>query len=125
MVLVFFSLHEISRASISSHGSACNPFSRVSLAGITAKGNHSGFNSTPVSTKYRHFGTIVLPVDTPGVFSCFHHAKKQAYREAVGSPFHQREDEWENVPGTGTPGRPAPAKGLLPCDHILTILIYK
>jgi len=68
------------------------------------KGNVSGLNSIPVSQKYRHFGTIVLPVSTPGVFSGVHHAKKQAYRGAVGSSSRRREYEWEDMPGTGRSG---------------------
>jgi len=72
------------------------------------KGNVSGLNSIPVSQKYRHFGTIVLPVSTPGVFSGVHHAKKQAYRGAVGSSSRRREYEWEDMPGTGRSGGSVP-----------------
>jgi len=73
------------------------------------KGNVFRLQFNPFSTKYRHFGTIVLPVSTPGVFSGVHHAKKQAYRGAVGSSSRRREYEWEDMPGTGRSGGSVPA----------------
>jgi hypothetical protein len=121
---IFF-FHEICRAPPGPCRAACTSFSKVSLAGTMIKGNFSGFNSTPVSPKYRHFGNIVLPVDIPGGVGCVHRSKKRADQGAVSRIFRRREDEWEDVPGTGTPGRPALAEGLLPCDPVLTILIYK
>jgi len=89
------------------------------------KGNFSGSSSTPISPKYRHFGTILFPVDIPGGFSCVHRAKKPAYRQAVSRVLRRRENEWEDMPGTGTSGRPALVKGLMPYDPVFRILIYK
>ena len=85
------------------------------------KGNYSGFNSTPFSTKYRHFGTIVLPVSTPGVFSGVHHAKKQADRGAVGSSSRRREYEWEDMPGTGRSVGSVPAGMQLELGDLLSL----
>jgi len=64
------------------------------------KGNFSGFNSTPVSLKYRHFGIIVRTVDIPGGVGYVHRPKKQASRMVVSSTFRRTEDEWEDMPGT-------------------------
>jgi hypothetical protein len=51
--------------------------------------------------------------------------KKPAYRQAVSRGLRRRDDEWEDMPGTGNQGRPALAEELLPYNAVLNILIYK
>jgi hypothetical protein len=68
---------------------------------------------------------IVIPVDIPGGFSGVHRAKKPAKWQAVGSSFRRSEYEWEDMPGTSNPERPALADELLPYNPVLNILIYK
>ena len=125
MDIVFFSFREICPAANDSSDPTCTSFSKVSFAGTMIKGNFSGFNSTPFSPKYRHCGIIVLAVDIMGGGGCVHRSKKQAGRKVVSRLLRRGDDEWEDVPGTGTPGRPALAEGLLPYDPALNILIYK